>query len=77
MGSLRNVIYRAAWPLFACQDCIGMIHYGCQCAIYEAVAPGVEPSRRHRFLRRLYNYAWNNSLSEKLIWSEQFRSFTP
>lgn len=61
--TLRNKIYRAAWPLFSCQNCIGMIEYGCQCDYYGAISPGVGPTRWHRFLRRLYNYAWHNSLS--------------
>ena len=75
MGDVRNALYRAAWPLFACQDCIGMIEYGCQCDVYEAVAPGVGPTRWHRFLRRLYNYAWCNSLSDKQVVPEDWRSF--
>lgn len=72
---MRNAIYRAAWPLFACQDCIGMIQYGCECATHEAVAPCVEPTRWHRFLRRLYNYAWKNSLSDRHVHSEDWRQF--
>lgn len=72
---MRNAIYRAAWPLFACGNCIGMIECGCQCDAYEAVAPGVGPTLRHRFLRRLYNYAWNNSLSDKRVHSEDWRQF--
>lgn len=71
--TLRNAIYRAAWPMFSCENCIGMIEYGCQCDAYEAVAPGVSPSRWHRFLRRLYNYAWNNSLSAERNPFEEWR----
>lgn len=73
--TLRNKIYRAAWPMFSCADCIGMIEYGCQCDYYEAVAPGVGPTRWHRFLRRLYNYAWNNSLSAERYVPDDWRQF--
>lgn len=72
---VRNAIYQAAWPLFACQNCIGMIEYGCQCDVYEAIAPGVGPTKFNRFLRRLYNYAWNNSLSDKHVHADEWRQF--
>lgn len=72
---MRNTIYHAAWPLFACENCIGMIEHGCQCDAFEAIAPGVGPTRWHRFLRRLYNYAWNNKLSDTRIRSEDWRLF--
>jgi len=73
---VRNAIYRAAWPLFACGDCIGMIEYGCQCDFYEGIAPGVGPTAWHRFLRRLYNYAWHNSFSDSCVAHDGWRQFS-
>jgi hypothetical protein len=52
-----------------------MIEHGCQCDAFEATAPGVGPTRWHRFLRRLYNYAWNNKMSDARICSEDWRLF--
>lgn len=46
-------LHRWAWPSYDCEDCIGMIHYGCQCNVYGAIAPGVGPARRHLVLRAL------------------------
>ena len=51
---LRGEIHALLWPAFDCADCIGMIHHGCQCAYYEAVAPGTGPEPWRLFMRRLF-----------------------
>jgi hypothetical protein len=55
---VRNRLY----PVYACEDCIGMNNYynphGCQCAAYEAPAPGVGPSKKLIFLRFIAKKIW-------------------
>ena len=40
-----------AFPVYDCEDCIGMIQHGCQCAYYGAPAPGVKPERWRAWLQ--------------------------
>jgi hypothetical protein len=46
---LRNIAY----PVFECEDCIGMCDHGCYCSANDAVAPCVAPGRFVRVLRKL------------------------
>lgn len=47
----RRALFRLAYPVFDCIDCIGMREHGCQCAYYDAVAPGKPPRWWHIVLR--------------------------
>jgi hypothetical protein len=49
----RRWLRRLAWPVYECADCIGMKEHGCQCAAYDAEAPGTPPTRWRRLLRKL------------------------
>jgi hypothetical protein len=42
-----------AYPVYECEDCIGMKEYGCYCSHYEAVAP-CKPPERWRLLLRYF-----------------------
>ena len=50
---LRNRLRDLAWPVFDCEDCIGMREHGCYCSATGAAAPGVGPNPREVWLRRL------------------------
>jgi hypothetical protein len=52
----RRKLVQLAYPVFNCDDCIGMREHGCQCAAYGAVAPCTPPNRWHRTLRFLLRY---------------------
>lgn len=40
---------RKAYPIFACENCLGTPEYGCYCAAMGASAPGVGPTRMQRW----------------------------
>jgi hypothetical protein len=40
MNRLRKWLLSIAWPTYDCEDCIGMVEHGCQCAVYDAIKPG-------------------------------------
>lgn len=42
---LRRAVRERLWPGYDCEDCIGMREHGCQCMYYEAMGPGVGPTR--------------------------------
>lgn len=42
-----------AHPPYDCEDCIGMIQHGCQCAYYGAPAPGMAPEWWRELLRKI------------------------
>lgn len=42
-----------AFPVYDCEDCIGMIEHGCHCAYHGAPAPGRGPERWRSWLQSL------------------------
>lgn len=51
---IKSFIRNKLYPSFDCEDCIGMKQYGCQCDYYEAIAPGVGPTKFLVFLRKIW-----------------------
>lgn len=50
---IRNFLNKIAYPSYKCEDCIGMIQYGCYCDSQGASAPGIGPKWYHRILRKI------------------------
>jgi hypothetical protein len=55
---IRVAFHNVAWPHYDCENCIGVIEYGCYCAYNGACAPGVGPMRRDLALRWAYRKIW-------------------
>lgn len=49
---IRQLMFRLAWPVYDCEDCIGMREHGCQCAYYDCEAPCCPPAWWRRLLRK-------------------------
>jgi hypothetical protein len=62
---LHRLVYRLAWPVYDCEDCVGMRSYGCYCAAHDAVGPCRLPGLWHKFWR----WAWANreAISSRLL----------
>lgn len=59
MSRLKYWIRDKLYPNFDCEDCIGMIQYGCQCDYYEAFAPGSPPGFVVTQLRKIYKWVFD------------------
>ena len=57
-------LHRRAWPLYDCDDCIGMRDHGCYCAAIGSATPGgmIDPTR----------YGWRLAHGLIFIWTSPF-----
>lgn len=51
---ILSALARKAYPIFACEDCLGMPEYGCSCAAMGASAPGIGPTRTQQGAQWLF-----------------------
>lgn len=51
---LKGEIHALLWPGFNCDNCIGMIEHGCECAYYGASAPGAPPEPWRVLARKVF-----------------------
>ena len=56
MSWLHRLIFDFAWPRYECCQCVGQDYWqGCECDYRGAIAPGVEPERRHVVARKIWS----------------------
>lgn len=53
---IRAWLWKIAYPIYECEDCIGMKHYGCYCSHHNGAAPGMPESRRQKIAKWLLEW---------------------
>jgi hypothetical protein len=46
-------LQKTAYPMFDCENCLGLPEYGCYCYISGASAPGVGPTYKQRVAKKI------------------------
>jgi hypothetical protein len=50
---IERLLLRLAYPMYACENCIGMHEHGCYCELMGASGPGRPATRVNVLARRL------------------------